>query len=121
MRKKDKKSKLNGKNTRPAIHQGEIRLKIESEENHIEVSRFCDTMVKNRNLRIISHNWSEKEGLNIFISVKEPMPLADTLRQIPQVEKVSHAKKSLTVVLNTAQLESSTPTLEITGEGALAS
>ena len=118
---KDKKKKSNGKNHTADTYQGQIRLKIESAGNHIEISRFCDTIKKIRNLSIISYNWSEKEGLNIFISLKDPTPLDDTLLQIPQVERISREKKSLTVVFNTDLLESSTRALEVTNQGALAS
>jgi len=108
---KDKKSPPNKKNNRRDIYQGNIRLKIESEENHIEVSRFCDILKNFNSLRILSYNWSEKEGLNIIISLRDSIPLDEILLQIPQVKIVDSNKKSVTVVLNTNLSETSKPAI----------
>ena len=87
------------KATLKETYQGEIRLKIETSEDHLEVSRFCDVLKEISDLRILSYNWSEKEGLNICISLKDLTTLDEKLLRIPLVEKVDSDKKSLTVVL----------------------
>ena len=121
MRNKDKKSKSNGKNTGPNIYQGDIRLTIESAEDYNEVNRFYEILKAIGNLSIVSYNWSEKKGLNIMISLKDSIALEDILLQIPQVEQVYSKKKMITVVFNTTLLETSTPVLGVSREGALAS
>lgn len=121
MRNKGKNRKSSGKKSTPVTYQGEIRLKIETAKDHIEISRFCEILKETGNLRIISYNWSEKEGFIIYVFLNEPVHLHDILQSIPLVEKVDDDKKFLSIVLNTALLESSTSALEISGEGALAS
>ena len=113
MASKDKKSKPKEKATLIETYQGEIRLKIETAEDHIEVNRFCDILKEMSNLRILSYNWSEKEGLNIFISLKDPTTLDEKLLRIPLVEKVNSKKKSLTVVLGPNPEDKSSLSLDI--------
>ena len=121
MASKEKKSKPKEKATLIETYQGAIRLKIETTEDHIEVNRFCDILKEMSNLRILSYNWSEKEGLNICISLKDPTTLDEKLLQIPLVEKVNSKKKSLTVVLGPNPSDKSSLSLDTNKEDTLAS
>ena len=118
---RNKKSHSKEKYARPDTYQGDIRLQIESAENYLEVTRFYEILKKVDNLSIVSYNWSEKEGLNIIISLKKPKPLGDILLKIPQVQLVEGNKKTLTVTLNTTTQGASLSDLEAMEEEALAS
>jgi hypothetical protein len=116
MKSKDKKSNPKEKTSVAVNRQGEVRLKIETSEDHVEVNRFCEILKEISNLSIKSYNWSEKEGLNIFISLKDPMSLDEKLLRIPLVKKVDSGRKSLTVVLGDNLSDNSPTPRETTGE-----
>ena len=121
MRRMDNKNEAKVKATLKETYEGEIRLNIETTEDHIEVNRFCDILKEISDLRILSYNWSEKEGLNICISLKDPTTLDEKLLQIPLVEKVDSDKKSLTVVLGQSAQEESVNFIDISLNDTLAS
>ena len=85
---------------------GDIRLHIESAENFTQLEEFCQKLKTINNLEVIFYTWSEKKGLAILISLKDPVPLVDKLRQINIVEQVyKKTKKDIIVVLNSSYAE----------------
>ena len=92
-RKKD--NKKNGKEVGSEDFIGNINLLIESAEDHTQVNEFCLYLKTIDNLKISSHNWSEKKGLIISISLKDTVPLGDILRQMPLVGEMYKKKKDI--------------------------
>lgn len=80
---------------------GDIRMHIEAAENYIQVNQLCLHLKTMNNIEISSYNWSEKEGLVIYLSLKNPVPLSDVLDRIPMVEQTyKNKRKEITVELN---------------------
>ena len=113
--KKDNRNK--GKEVCSEDFFGDIHLRIESAENHIQVDQFCEYLKTINNLKITSHNWSEKKGLIISVSLKDAVPLGDILRQMPLVGQVfKKKKKDITVVLKTDISETIPPIISASEE-----
>ena len=70
MRQEIKKNDQTKKKSKKVMYSGNIRLKIENAEDYIQVNRFCETLKVLSNMCIVSHNWSEKEGLDTGVSLK---------------------------------------------------
>ena len=113
-RKKDNKN--NGKEVGSEDFIGNINLLIESAEDHTQVNEFCLYLKAIDNLKISSHNWSEKKGLIISISLKDTVPLGDILRQMPLVGEMYKKKKDITVVLKTSVSDTMPPVITASGE-----
>jgi hypothetical protein len=116
MGEKDRKNKPDEKKPEQDTYQGDVRIQLESVEDYVEVNRFCEILKTVEDLRIVSYNWSDKKGLNIYISLKKPAPLGDIIVQMPQVEEVQGRKKKMTVKLTQSLQETSTPTHETDGD-----
>ena len=92
--KKDKRTDL-GK------FYGEIRLRLESVDDFIQVDKLCKDLETISCLEIMARTWSERKGLELFLWLKDPVPLGDQLRQMTSVEEVRKTKKRvITVVMN---------------------
>lgn len=96
-----KNNKNNGTQVGSRDFIGDINLRIESAEDHTQVSQFCLYLKTIDKLKIASYTWSEKKGLIIIVSLKDAVPLGDILRQMPLVGQVYKKKKDIIVVLNT--------------------
>ena len=114
-----KDNRNNGKPVGSENFIGDIRLQIESAENFTQVDQFCLYLKTIDNLKISSHNWSEKKGLIIIISLKDAIPLGDMLRQMPLVGQVYKKRKDINVVLNTSISETMPPVITAS-EGVVA-
>jgi hypothetical protein len=97
-------------------YKGDVRIQLESTGDYVEVNRFCEILKTVEDLHIVSYNWSEKKGLNIFISLKKPAPLGEIIVRMPQVEEVRGRRKEMKVKLTPSVLETSTPTQETDGD-----
>ena len=96
---------------------GEIRMHVESAENYIQVNQLCLHLKTVNNIEISSYNWSEKEGLIISLSLKNPVPLGDVLDKMPMIEQAyKNKKKEITVELNNAFPTTTTSTLKLSKE-----
>ena len=100
-------------------YSDEVRLLLQAAEDRIQVKRFYDILKVFGNLNIVSYNWSEKEGLSITVSLKEPTALEDVLMLIPMIEKVYKKKKDIIVVLNCYSPDTTFPVLTNYNEGTL--
>ena len=111
MGKKDRKNKQNEKKPKHDTYHGDIRIQLESAEDYVEVNQFCEILKTVEDLRIVSYNWSDKDGLNIYISLKKPAPLGDIIVKMPQVEEVRGRKKEMTVkfIPSIPKISTSTP------------
>lgn len=116
MGKKDRKKKPDENKDNQETYKGDIRIQLESTGDYVEVNRFCEILKTVEDLRIVSYNWSEKKGLNIFISLKKPAPLGEIIVRMPQVEEVRGRRKEMKVKLTPSVLETSTPTQETDGD-----
>jgi hypothetical protein len=116
MGKKDRKNKPDEKKPKQDTYQGDVCIQLEFVRDYIEVNRFCEILKTVEDLRIVSYNWSEKNGLNIYISLKKPAPLGEIIVQMPQVEEVRGRKKEMKVKLTPPVPETSTPTEEADGD-----
>ncbi len=115
-----KDNKNNGKQVGSEDFTGDINLLIESAENHVQVDQLCLYLKTIDNLKIASYNWSESKGLTISVSLKDAVPLGDSLRQMPLVEQVYKKKrKYITVVLKTPISETMPPVITAS-EGVVA-
>ena len=91
----------NDEERRPRYYDGEIHLRLVSVEDYTQVDRLCQDLQTISCLEIVARTWSEKNGLEISIRLKDPVPLAERLRQMTPVEEVYRTKKRvITVVLN---------------------
>ena len=115
-----KKSNLTRDKSNRATYSGNVQLKVENAEDHIQVNRFCETLKVLNNMSIVSYNWSEKEGLTITISLKQPTPLEDILMLLPMIDKIYKKKKDIIVVLNCYSPETILPVLTKPKDGILA-
>jgi len=107
----------NNKNTPDSKNfYGNIRLYVESAENHTQVDQLCQYLNTIDNLKITSYGWSEKKGLVISFSLKEPTPLGVKLGEINLVNQVYNKKNDFTVVLNNIFTEKAPPVLLRSGE-----
>lgn len=80
---------------------GDIRLHIESADNFTQLEEFCERLKNFNDLEVIFYTWSETTGLAILISLKNPVPLVDKLRQMNIVEHAyKKTKKDIVVALN---------------------
>ena len=120
MRQDIKKANQAKNPSKKVMYSGNIRLKVENAEDYIQVNRFCETLKVLSNMRIVSYNWSEKEGLNITISLKQPIPLEDILMLLPMIDKIYKKKKDIIVVLNCYSPETILPVLANPHDGILA-
>jgi hypothetical protein len=97
---------------------GNICLRLESVEDYTQVNRFCQYLDTIANLEIASRSWSEKEGLEVFICLKDPFPLSDKLRQSALVDEVHKTKKRVyTVVFNNSEGGTLSPRLALSEVG----
>ena len=120
MRQEIKEGNLTRDKSNKVMYSGNIRLKVENAEDHIQVNRFCETLKVLSNMSIASYNWSEKEGLNITILLKQPIPLEDILILLPMIDKIYKKKKDIIVVLNCYSPETILPVLTNPEDGILA-
>ena len=100
MKQEIKKANQTRDKSNKVMYSGNIRLKVENAEDYMQVNRFCETLKVLSNMSIVSNNWSEKEGLTITISLKQPIPLEDILMLLPMIDKIYKKKKDIIVVLN---------------------
>ena len=119
MKQEIKKGNLTKNTSKKIMYSGNIPLKVENAEDYIQVNRFCETLKILSNMSIASYNWSEKEGLNITISLKQPIPLEDILMLLPMIDKIYKKKKDIIVVLNCYSPETILPVLTNSKEGIL--
>ena len=82
------------------LYEGDVRLEIKSSDDFRLVDQFQKCLKDVENLRIASNNWSEDEGLAIFISLQSPVPLGDILSQMPMVAQVYKKRANVVAVLN---------------------
>jgi len=120
MREEIKKSNQTKDKSQKVMYSGNVRLKMENAEDHIQINRFCETLKILSNMSVVSINWSEKEGLTINISLKQQIPLEDILMLLPMIDKVYKKKKDIIVVLNCYSPEAILPTLTNPEDGILA-
>ena len=110
---KNRKKKAGSRN-----YYGEIRLRLESVENFTQVDSLCRDLEATGCLEIVARTWSERKGLEVFIFLKDPVPLGDRLRQITLVEEVYMTKKRvITVVLNNTIGGTISPFISTSDEG----
>jgi hypothetical protein len=97
---------------------GNICLRLESVEDYTQVNRFCQYLDTITDLEIASRSWSEKDGLSVFICLKDPFPLSDKLRQSTLIDEVYKTKKRVyTVVFNNSAGGTISPRLELSEAG----
>ena len=97
---------------------GHICMRLESVEDYTQVNKFCQYLETINNLEITSRSWSEEEGLEVFIWLKDPFPLADKLRQSSLVDEVYKTKKKVyTVVFNNPAGSTISPRLTLSEVG----
>ena len=110
----------NNKNTPNSENfYGNIRLYVESAENHTQVDQLCQYLNTVDNLKITSYDWSEKEGLVISFLLKEPTQLGVKLGEIDLVNQVYNKKNDITVVLNNTFTEKTPSILTLPEEQVL--
>ena len=98
-------------------YDGEIRLRLEFMQDFAQVDRFCQDLATISCLDIVARTWSEKKGVEIFIWLKEPVPLCDRLRQMTPVEEVYRTKKRvITVALNNSLGGTNSPLISPSNE-----
>lgn len=100
VKKDDKQSLSNDVKPKWEMYSGDVRIKLEKVEDYIQVNRFCEILRVLTNMKITSYNWSEKGGLNITISLKDPLPLEDTIERLPMIESITKKKKEIIIVFN---------------------
>ena len=97
------------------VYEGEVQLAITPFESFSQINKFKKYLSSINDLKIISENWSEEEGLSIAISLQEPLALAHVLRDMPEVARVKlssnkschndkkHGSKKMVVVMKTPE------------------
>ena len=119
MRQENKQSSTNHKQPNSVMYSGNLRLKFEKVDEYIQVDRFCGILKVLTNMKVNSYSWSEKEGLNISISLKDPLPLEEIIQRLPMIEKITKKKKELIVTLNCHSADTIFPVLNNNQEGIL--
>ncbi len=100
-----KAARDNARDISSELHEGYVRLEIESAEDFKQINQFQECLKAVENLRITSSNWSEEEGLMIIVSLRSPIPLGGILNQMPIVEQVYKKHKNIVTVLNGSAVE----------------
>ena len=93
------------------MYSGNVRIKLEKVQDYIQVNRFCEILRVLTNMKIASYDWSEKGGLNITISLKDPLPLEEIIHRLPMIESITRKKKEITIVFNSYSPETVFPVL----------
>ncbi|HJX11907.1 MAG TPA: HD domain-containing phosphohydrolase [Dehalococcoidales bacterium] len=84
--------KSNGRNFHVAgteLYEGSVELGITRIESFRQINQFRKSLLAVENLSMASDSWSEEEGFVIIVSAREPMPLGQVLREMPDVEEVT--------------------------------
>jgi hypothetical protein len=97
-------------NNRGKLHSdnfiGDVRLHVESADCFTQLEEFCERLKNYSDLEVVFYTWSETTGLAILISLKDPVPLVDKLRQMNIVEHAyKKTEKDIVVALNNSYTE----------------
>ena len=119
MRQKNKQSHPKQEKINKIMYSGNVQLKFENVGDYIQVNRFCEILKILTNMKVNSYQWSEKEGLNISISLKDPLPLEEIIQRLPMIESITKKKKEVIIVFNCYSPETVFPVLSNNNEGML--
>jgi vacuolar-type H+-ATPase subunit E/Vma4 len=91
-------AKSNGKNGTQPLFSGQVEMKsISSAFDYQYLKNLKKYLVRIPNIKYVQEYASEKE-ISIIFELKEPMPLLDILRNIPQVDEVNSEGDDINII-----------------------